>query len=208
MMSLKADPQMNFSVLRTHAPQILSTYDFYPLKMSILEQTTSIQICFYLWCAFKLMCILIPKYSDMKFGGGVKVFTINIRGAGHSVQGFHLTRLHYSIQQRLIGLTILQPVERVQLGFSSVGCLSAWPLHQYLTLSRNDIQFQFLHPFAFFQVFPRAQPQGCGGGRVGVSLSPCQVKPVVSWRIGSFRQIMANGPYRPIYFMCLKLLVL
>ena len=31
------------------------------------------------------MGILIPKYSDKKFGGGVKVFTINIRGAGHSV---------------------------------------------------------------------------------------------------------------------------
>ena len=172
MMSLEADPQMNFIVLRTHAPQILSTYDFYPLKMSILEQTTSIQICFYLWCAFKLMCILIPKYSDMKFGGGVKVFTINIRGAGHSVQGFHLTRLHYSIQQRLIGLTILQPVEGVQLGFSSVGLLSAWPLHRYLALSRNDIQYLVPATLCILSGSLRAQALRAWQGGVLGSLSP------------------------------------
>ena len=31
------------------------------------------------WCAFELICILWSKYNDMKFGGGVKVNTINIK---------------------------------------------------------------------------------------------------------------------------------
>ena len=77
-MLLNVHPLLGFTALNTQTPLKHSKYDIYPL-------ITAIGIWVYLWCAFKLMCILIPKYNDMKFGGGVKVFTMNIRGAGHSV---------------------------------------------------------------------------------------------------------------------------
>ena len=117
------------------------------------------------------MCILIPKYINMKFGGGVKVFTMNIRGAGHSVQGVSLNQAALCYTKRLIGLSMLQLVEGVQLGFSSVGLLSAWPLHRYLALSRNDIQYLVPATLSILSGSLRVQPQGCGRGVLG-SLSP------------------------------------
>ena len=59
--------------------QLASIQDVY------LRVNNSYRDKFYLWCTFKLMGILIPKYSNKKFGGGVKVFPMIIRGAGHSV---------------------------------------------------------------------------------------------------------------------------
>ena len=133
------------------------------------------------------MGILIPKYSNKKFGGGVKVFPMIIRGAGHSVQGVSLNQAALCYTQRLTGLTVLQPVEGVQFGFSSVCVMSAQPLHLYLALSRNVILVS-CNPWRFSGSL-RAQALRVWEGVCWGLYSPCQVKPVVDRRIGSFRQI-------------------